>query len=299
MAAIRTGLIGWPVAHSLSPVIHRHWLNHYGIEGSYELFPIDPANMEPEIKKLKALGVRGFNVTVPHKETIIPFLDTVDEAAHRIGAVNTVIRDGQTWRGTNTDAYGFMAHLKESLKPSPSGSSRGSSQTMDFRDKRENDAWLEKIVILGAGGAARAVIAALKEAGAKHILILNRTKATADALAAEFGVKAGEWEARDEAVQKATLLVNTTSLGMKGHPPLDVDLKNLAEGAAVYDIVYAPLETALLKSARSLRLIAVDGLGMLLYQAQLAFKEWHGILPEVNGELRALVLAEIGKRDGA
>lgn len=270
MSASTTGIIGWPVAHSLSPLIHGYWREQYSIEGSYELFPIAPEALESEIKKLKNRGPRGFNVTVPHKETIIPFLDTVDATAHHIGAVNTVVRDGATWRGTNTDAYGFITHLKESVN--------------------NLEPLLERVVILGAGGAARAATVALKEAGAKTILILNRTKSRADALAAEFGAKAGEWDARNDLLDGATLLVNTTTLGMVGKEPLEIDVKKMAAHAAIYDVVYAPLETDLLKAARSLRLLAIDGLGMLLYQAQLAFEEWHGIHPAVDGTLRKLVM---------
>ena len=279
MGATDTGIIGWPVAQSLSPVIHGYWRMLHHIEGNYELFAIDPVTMDTDIKKLKARGIRGFNVTVPHKETIGAYLDTVDALAHHIGAVNTVVRDGATWRGTNTDAYGFISHLNASvgaLAP-----------------------YLESVVILGAGGAARAAIAALKEAGAQKILLLNRTKATADALAAEFKIKAGEWDARNELIEGATLLVNTTVLGMKGNPPLEISLAKLVPDAAVYDIVYAPLLTRLLLEAADRGFHAIDGLGMLLYQAQMGFHEWHGVWPQVTDELRALVLAEIKKREAA
>lgn len=277
MSAPTTGLIGWPVAHSLSPIIHRHWRAQHNIAGDYELLPIDPADMETGLRRLKIRGLKGFNVTVPHKETIIPFLDTVDDLAHHIGAVNTVVRDGSTWRGTNTDAYGFMAHLKASAP----------------------NADLSRVVVLGAGGAARAAIVALKEAGAGDILLLNRTAATAAGLAAEFGVKAGEWDARDDALDGATLLVNSTSLGMQGKPALEISLKKMAANAAIYDVVYAPLETPLLAAARSQRLLAIDGLGMLLYQAQRAFEEWHGVRPQIDAALRAAVQDELNRRSAA
>ena len=276
MGAGDTGVIGWPVAHSLSPVIHGYWRAKHGIAGHYELIAIAPEELAEKIKKAKASGLRGFNVTVPHKEAIIPFLDTVDDTAHHIGAVNTAVRDGATWRGTNTDAYGFITHLKETLG--------------------ELTPYIKKVVLLGAGGAARAAIVALQGAGAKQIVITNRTKQTADALAAEFGVKAAAWDEKEHQLQGATLLVNTTVLGMKGRPPLEIDLKNLPAHAAVYDIVYAPLETELLKQAKASGYRPVEGLGMLLYQAQLAFKEWHGILPEADAGLRAAVLAEIKRR---
>lgn len=276
MNASTTGLIGWPVAHSLSPVIHGYWRQKYGIAGAYELLPVDPAQMDAQIRQLKKRGLRGFNVTVPHKETILPFLDTVDAVAHHIGAVNTVVRDGATWRGTNTDAYGFITHLKASVPAL--------------------EPLLEKTVVLGAGGAARAAVAALKEAGVRQLVLLNRTRATADALAAEFGVKAGEWDQRDAVAEGATLLVNTTSLGMQGKPPLALEIGKLAANAAVYDIVYAPLETEILAAARRHGRLAVDGLGMLLYQAQRAFEEWHGVLPDVDDALRQAVLDEITRR---
>lgn len=279
MSAQVTGLIGWPVAHSLSPVIHQYWRERHGIAGTYELIPIDPASMERGIRSLKARGVRGFNVTVPHKERIAAFLDITDNVAEQIGAVNTVVRDGATWRGTNTDAYGFLAHLREqvpALVPV-----------------------LSRVVVLGAGGAARAVVQALREAGAGSVLLLNRTRATADALAAEFGVKTGDWAERDALLADATLLVNATSLGMIGKEPLRINLGAMAPTAAVYDIVYAPLETPLLAQARQRGLIAIDGLGMLLYQAQRAFEEWHGVLPAVDAALRAHVLAALAARSPA
>ena len=276
MSALVTGIVGWPVAHSLSPAIHNYWRRQHGIDGSYELFPIAPEHMENELRRLKARGVRGFNVTVPHKETIVPFLDTVDETAHHIGAVNTVVRDGATWRGTNTDAYGFLTHLQASAAPS-----------------------LENVVVLGAGGAARAAIVALQQAGAGSILLLNRTRSTADALAAEFRIKAGEWEQRAALLEGAGLLVNTTVLGMQGKPPLDLSLDALPLSATVYDIVYAPLETPLLAAARARGNSVVDGLGMLLYQAQRAFAEWHGVLPQVDDALRATVLATLAQRPPA
>lgn len=269
-----TGIAGWPVAHSLSPVIHRYWRARHGIPGDYHLFPIDPAHFNEQIQTLKRTAPRGFNVTVPHKETILSVLDTVDAAAHHIGAVNTVVRDGPTWRGTNTDAYGFITHLTASGPVS-----------------------LDKTVLLGAGGAARAAIVALQEAGAKQILLLNRTRTTAEALAAEFGVRVGDWQQRDALLEGASLLANTTVLGMKGKPALEVSLTHLPVQATVYDIVYVPLETPLLAAARARGNRAVDGLGMLLYQAQRAFAEWHGVLPEVDEGVRQAVLAEIARRE--
>ncbi len=277
MASNDTGLIGWPVSHSLSPIIHGYWRSTHSISGDYVPVPISPEELAEKIKKTKASGLRGFNVTVPHKQAIIPFLDVIDATAQHIGAVNTAVRDGSTWRGTNTDAYGFIAHMRDVVG--------------------DVSPYLKKVVILGAGGASRAIIVGLQEAGAKDILLLNRTKQTADILAAEFGIASGDWNERNDLLENSTLVVNTTSLGMKGQPPLEIDLKKTAANAAVYDIVYAPLETEILASARRLKRLAVDGLGMLLYQAQKAFEEWHGILPAVDQGLRDAVLDEIKRRE--
>ncbi len=277
MTAVYSGLIGWPVAHSLSPVIHHYWRAQHGIAGDYTLFPINPERFDDDVKTLQRQNLRGFNVTVPYKERILAQLDTIDPVAQHIGAVNTVVRDGTTWRGTNTDAYGFITHLQ------------ASATALD----------LSRVVLLGAGGAARAAIVALQETGAGELMLINRTAETAAALAAEFGCKTGDWEARNDALDGATLLVNTTSLGMTGKPPLTLALDALAPQAVVYDIVYAPLETALLKQAKITGRQPVDGLGMLLYQAQKAFEEWHGILPVVDDTLRQHVLAELAAREQA
>lgn len=271
MSPIITGLIGHPVAHSKSPRIHGYWHRRYGIAAEYRLFDIAPENIALEIARVKALGLRGFNVTVPHKITIMNFLDEVDTAAQKIGAVNTVIaRDGQ-WLGSNTDAYGFITHLTRTL---------GNLAT-----------YLPRVLILGAGGAARAAMVALMEAGAGEITIANRTHASAEALARACGARAVPWEKREAALAGITLLVNTTSLGMQGKEPLALDLQQLPPEAAVYDIVYAPLETALLRQASARGNPVVGGLGMLLYQAQRAFFLWHGITPEVDAALQQEVLA--------
>ncbi len=270
MSAKRTGLIGWPVAHSLSPAIHSYWLKQYGIDGSYELFPCEPHDLKRTVEKIRAEKVSGFNITVPHKETVIPHLDALDNVSRKIGAVNTVVAvDGRLF-GTNTDAYGFMANLKE-----------GVADIVPH---------LEKVVLLGAGGAARAAIVALKDAGAKNITILNRTHDTAKILAEEFGVESDAWETREKSLDGASLLVNTTSLGMGGSPPLEISLDALPKSALVHDIVYAPLETELLKNARARGNKTIDGLGMLLHQAAGAFALWHEISPEVTDALRAHIL---------
>ena len=271
MSDIITGLIGLPVAHSKSPRIHGYWYRRYGIAAEYRLFDSAPEELDTEIARVKALGLRGFNVTVPHKITIMKFLDAVDTAAQKIGAVNTVIAHDGQWLGSNTDAYGFITHLSHTLG--------------------DLAPYLRRVLILGAGGAARAAIVALKEAGAGEITITNRTHAAAEALAVEYGARAVPWEKREAALAGITLLVNTTSLGMQGQEPLALNLQHLPPEAAVYDIVYAPMDTALLRHAGARGNPVVGGLGMLLYQAQRAFFLWHGITPEVDAALQHEVLA--------
>jgi shikimate dehydrogenase len=266
-----TGLIGYPVSHSLSPRIHAYWIAKHGLDAEYKLFTTSPARLRQTMLHMRKKNIAGVNITVPHKQAVLEYLDAVDVIGTRLGAVNTVTNKNGKFTGTNTDAYGFITNLREGLG--------------------ELAPYLDHVVILGAGGATRAVIAALQEVGAKTVTITNRTLKTTQALAKEFGAGAEPWEERNNVIGKASLLVNTTSLGMVDHPPLEIDLESLPDNAAVHDIVYAPLETELLKEARLRGHRIVDGLGMLLYQAQLAFKEWHGILPEVTPELRTHVLA--------
>jgi shikimate dehydrogenase len=267
-----TGLVGYPVSHSLSPAIHTYWMAQHGIEGEYKLFTTPLNRLRQTMLRMKKKEGMGLNITVPHKEAVLEFLESVDAIATGIGAVNTItVKDGAL-HGTNTDAYGLMTNLREGLNAQPD---------------------LSHVVILGAGGAARAAIAGLKEAGAKRIVVLNRTFATAKKIADHFAVQAGEWDVKGEALEGATLLINTTSLGMKNQPPLNMSLQHLPTTAVVYDIVYNPLETSLLKAAKGRGNPTVDGLGMLLYQAQKAFALWHGITPEVTPALRAHVLAQL------
>lgn len=271
MGQLRTGLVGWPVAHSLSPKIHEYWLFKHGLKASYELFATEPSKLADIAARLRTENIRGVNVTVPHKEKIIYHLDAMDRGAKQIGAVNTITqRDGRLY-GTNTDAYGFITNLKQGLG--------------------ELTPYIKKVVVLGAGGASRAIIVALQEANAKSIVLSNRTAEAAELLAEDFGVATHPWEKRNDALADATLLINATSLGMKDKPPLEIDLSALPKSAAVHDIVYAPLETEILKNARLRGHPAVDGLGMLLYQAQRAFEQWHGVLPQVTDELRQRVLS--------
>lgn len=267
-----TGLIGCPTEHSKSPKIHGFWIEKYGIDAEYKLFTTPPNRVRQVVHRLRDKGVVGFNVTVPHKLAVMEFLDEIDEAAQKIGAVNTVVRKGDKLIGSNTDAHGFITNLREGLK----------------NDLKH---YLNNVVLLGAGGATRAAIVALQNANAGHITVANRTVDKARALADEFGVDVLPWSVRNNLLKEATLLINTTSLGMQGGEPLSIDLSLLPGNSVVHDIVYAPLETELLKNAKARGLAIVDGLGMLLYQAQKAFEMWHSILPDVTPELRAEVLA--------
>lgn len=270
-----TGLIGYPLDHSLSPRIHSYWIKQYSVDAEYKLFTTPPARVRQIVKRLRDKSAAGFNVTIPHKLAVMEYLDTIDTTATRIGAVNTVIIKDGIATGTNTDAYGFIANLREGLTGRIDG---------------DISSALTNVVLLGAGGATRAAIVALRDAGAKTITLTNRSSDKAQALAEEFSCTSIPWDEKNAALHGATLLVNTTSLGMQHQPPLDLDLSALPTNAAVHDIVYAPLETELLKTARARGNKTVDGLGMLLYQAQKAFELWHGVLPEVTAELRAHVL---------
>ncbi|NBX66735.1 MAG: shikimate dehydrogenase [Proteobacteria bacterium] len=269
----KAGVIGWPISHSKSPLIHGYWLDKQGLSGTYEAIPIKPEDLEKEVAKLKQDGFCGFNVTVPHKQAIMPLLSTISADAKRIGAVNTVIirPDGST-EGRNTDAFGFIENLKEGAK------------NFDFQKG--------PAIVLGAGGAARAVVHALGLEGASEIRIVNRTLARAQELASAFpGTKAYGWGHLPNLMQDAALLINTTSLGMKSQPELDIDLAPLPTAALVHDIVYAPLNTRLLTEAQKRGNPTVTGIGMLLHQARPAFEAWFGILPVVDENLRAKVLA--------
>jgi shikimate dehydrogenase len=275
--------MGWPVAHSLSPVLHGHWLKRYGIDGSYEAFPVRPEDLAEAISGLRRDGLRGTNLTVPHKEAAMALVDNVDETAQRIGAVNTLFMtpDG-TLNATNTDAYGLIENIRAAAPDALEGRFGG-----------------KPVVILGAGGAARAAVVGLADIGVSEIRIVNRTVARAESLAGivsdqDVVVRALDWEKRDEALAGAGLLVNTTTLGMEGQAPLHINLDSLSEAAVVNDIVYAPLETELLSAARARGNPAVDGLGMLLHQARAGFREWFGVDPEVDDDLRNAVLAARG-----
>ena len=267
------GVIGWPISHSRSPRIHNHWLKLYGITGTYLPLAVAPGHLQAALAGLPALGFKGCNVTLPHKVDALKWVDEVDANARRMGAINTVVvqADGSL-KGFNNDGFGFIQSLLDG-KP-------------DWR------ADAGPITVLGAGGAARAVVLSLAERGAREIRLINRTLDTSQALAQEFGapVIALPWSERHSALADISLLVNTTSLGMQGKEPLDLDLTALPAHAYVCDVIYAPLETPLLAAARARGNTTVNGLGMLLHQARPAFAAWFGVMPEVTDELRRAVL---------
>ena len=264
------GVAGWPVGQSLSPRLHGFWLEQHGIHGAYLPLAVAPERFQTPLRSLADMGFRGLNVTIPHKQAALMLCDEVVPLAARIGAVNILVFEDGRVKGDNTDGFGFLENLR-----------------------RAAPAWdpaAGPALILGAGGAARAV--ALLDAGAPEVRLTNRTAARAEALAADLGGAAAvPWAARGAALDGLAVLANTTSLGMTGQPPLDLDLDALPAGALVTDIVYAPLETDLLARARSRDNPVVDGLGMLLHQARPGFEAWFGAAPKVTAELRAFVLA--------
>jgi shikimate dehydrogenase len=273
-AARLAGVMGWPVEHSLSPRLHGYWLEHHGIDGAYVPLAVRPEAFGRALKGLADLGFRGVNVTLPHKEAALAACHEVDELARRIGAVNTVTLAEDRLHGSNSNAFGFMENLRQGLPGwAPAAA---------------------PAVVLGAGGAARAVAAALLDAGVPEVRLANRTAVRAEALAEALGgpVAVVDWEHRAAALEGAGLLVNTTTLGMHGQAMLDIDLAHLPPEAPVTDIVYVPLETPLLAAARARGHPVVDGLGMLLHQARPGFEAWFGIRPEVTAELRAFVLGQ-------
>jgi shikimate dehydrogenase len=272
----RAGVIGWPVEHSRSPKLHGFWLQQYGLSGRYDRLPVPPENLAAFLAALpREPGFRGVNVTLPHKIAVLPHLISIDATAKRIGAVNTIVvqPDGSLF-GSNTDAFGFLESLKADAPP---------GWRIDAAPA----------VVLGAGGAARAIVVALLDAGVPQLRLLNRSFDRAAALTAEFGPRlvAHDWDERAAALGGAGLLVNTTSLGMTGQPALELPLDDLPLAAVVNDIVYSPLETDLLARARRRGNPVVDGLGMLLHQGRPGFAAWFGLAPAVTPALRAAVLA--------
>jgi shikimate dehydrogenase len=270
------GVMGWPVAHSRSPVLHRFWLEQHGIAGDYVKLPVAPDRLERALRALKDLGLAGCNLTLPHKEPALRLVDAVSPAARAIGAVNTVtVRPDGSLYGDNSDAFGFIANLKAAAPD-----------------------WLGAagpVVVLGAGGAARAVVTALLDEGVPLLRLVNRNRDRAAALAEAAGgpIEIVPWDRRAEALGDARLLVNTTSLGMSGALPLDLPLDALPAAALVNDIVYTPLETSLLQEARRRGHRTIDGLGMLMHQGRPGFAAWFGIEPRVTPALRARLEATL------
>ena len=270
------GVMGWPVMHSRSPMLHTYLMKQHGLIGTYVPLAIKPENLAGALRGLAPLGFSGCNITIPHKEQALQIVDHVDEVARRIGAVSCItVRPDATLAATNNDAFGFVQNILQ-----------------------QQPAWRADAgpaVVIGAGGGARAVVYSLAERGAKEIRVVNRTRARADALVREFGgpVSSVEWADRGRALGDAAMLVNTTSQGMVGQPPLDLPLDTLPTRALVSDIVYVPVETPLLAAARRRGNPTVDGLGMLLHQVRPAWQAWFGIDPQITPELRAHVEASI------
>jgi shikimate dehydrogenase len=276
------GIMGWPVAHSRSPALHGFWLAEHGIDGAYVPLAVEPGRLEQALRALPALGFRGCNLTIPHKQAALAVMDRVDPFARRIGAMNTVLvaADGSL-EGSNTDVFGFRENLSE--------------QAPGW------DAEAGPAVVLGAGGSARSVVAALIAAGVPEIRLVNRTPAHAEALARDLArpetrIAIHPWEARAAALRDAGILINTTSLGMDKEPRLDIDLAALPASAVVVDIVYVPLETGLLAAARRRGHRVVDGLGMLLHQGRPGFEAWFGTAVGVTPALRAAMLRTFAPR---
>lgn len=273
---ILAGVMGWPVAHSRSPLIHNHWIREHGLHGAYGHFAVEPARLGEALRGLSALGLAGCNLTIPHKVEAMAHLDWVHPLAQRIGAVNCIVvqADGAL-HGFNHDGYGFIQSLH------------------DANPQWRGDAG--PAVVIGAGGASRAILVALIDAGVPRIRLLNRTRARAQALADEFGsvIEVLDWAQRAEALDGAALLVQTTNQGMVGEPALDLPLDALPHHALVADIVYTPLQTPLLAQAQARGHACVNGLGMLLHQARPAFASWFGVEPQVTPALREAVLATL------
>lgn len=281
----KAAVLGWPIGHSRSPLIHGTWIAEHRLDARYDPIAVDPQTADDWFARFKKHGLVGANVTIPHKETALKACEHVSPRAARLGAVNTLWLEGGALHGTSTDGEGFMANL---LAGAPNWRKHPKANTA---------------LILGAGGAARAIIDALLDEGVEQILLLNRTIERADNLATLFNATFGKGRVRSGALSdfaqyapSAGLLVNTTALGMTGQPDLDVHLETLADGATVSDIVYVPLETKLLARARARQHRVVDGLGMLLHQAVPGFEKWFGVRPQVTAELRQIILDDIEEK---
>jgi shikimate dehydrogenase len=271
---VLAGVMGWPVAHTRSPAIHNHWISRHGLKGAYVQLPVHPDRLEAALRGLPALGFAGCNVTVPHKVSAMHFMDELHPTAQRVAAINTiVVQPDGSLLGMNNDGAGYIQSLRDA-DPTWRGDAGPA-------------------LVLGAGGAARAIVVALLDEGVPELRITNRTLERAQALAEAFGerVKVVPWAQRNDAMAGVSLLVNTTTQGMHGQPPLDVALDALPAAAMVSDAIYIPMETPLLAQGRLRGHRTVNGLGMLLNQARPAFKAWYGVMPEITPELRAAILA--------
>ena len=272
---IKACVIGWPISHSRSPLIHGYWLRQLGIDGSYTRQPVEPASLSKFINELGTAGYAGCNVTIPHKEAVFELVAGADASTERLGAVNTVyLRDGKVL-GTNTDGEGFINSLRQG------------APDLKLANQRA--------VILGAGGASLAVVNAILEQGVTEVAVANRTREKAEMLRHRFGSRVTpiDWVETADQLGECCLLVNTTSLGMKGQPALELDLSRLGKDAVVTDIVYTPLRTRLLEDAAARGNRVVEGLGMLLHQAVRGFSLWFGVTPQVTEELYELVARDI------
>lgn len=267
------GVIGFPIAHSKSPILHGHWLKRYGIQGHYIPMEVSSGNLAHVLNNLPKMGFVGVNVTIPHKEAVLEIADVISDKASVIGAANTLTfqSDGKLY-ADNTDGYGFVANLKQSA-PTWQASTGPA-------------------MVLGAGGAARAIISAMLQEGAPEVIIANRTRPRAEALKAHFGGKVSvvDWTQATTRLNEVSTLINTTSLGMVGKEELRLSLANLPRTSLVTDIVYTPLETPLLREAAEMGCQSVDGVGMLLHQATPGFERWFGYAPQVDDALRNAVL---------
>ncbi len=266
------GVMGWPVMHSRSPMLHNYWFRQHGLTGTYVPLAIRPDGLASGLRALHPLGFAGCNLTIPHKQRAMTIVDSVDALAKAIGAISCVVvgADGSL-AGTNNDCYGFIHNLRQSQPGWRADSG--------------------PIAVIGAGGGSRAVCYGLAQQGAKEIRLINRTFARAKSMADAFGgpIRALPWEERHDAIEGAAMVVNTTSCGMVGQPALDIRLDRLPKTALAADIIYIPLETPFLAAARSRGNPTVNGLGMLLHQGRPAWKAWFGIEPEVTAELRAMI----------
>ena len=268
------GVMGMPVFQSRSPILHNYWIKKYNLKGAYGHFPVQIENVEAAVRGLSALGIAGCNITQPHKLMAMKLMDKLSPMAERIGAINCiVVQPDGSLHGFNNDGFGYIQSLKDA-KPT----------------WRADEG---PVVVLGSGGAARAVVISLLDEGAKEIRLVNRTKAKAEELrvGVESVVKVFDWSERNEAMRGAAMLINTTNQGMYGQPALDVSLEALPTSSLVSDAIYIPLATPLLETARLRGNPTVNGLGMLLNQARPAFKAWFGVLPEITEDLRKAVLA--------